>query len=182
VESEINRTVGVVIERRPAASRWVEHVWRVVEVLDGSAGAEPFTLLATLEDGTERYFAGNTDLTLHRTETEAYRMNLSGDRVLYAALRPDETGAYPFSLHQVTASPHDACTLLDSGEEMVEAVPMPPPIVAWVEAFCEEHHKEEPFIKRQRGRIDVEELKFSKEPIFARGGRRGRSGRDNVDG
>ncbi len=169
---EVSRIVGVILERRPARSRWAEHVWRVVDLLDGAASVEPFTRLTILEDGRERYFAGNTKLTLHRTETDAYRTNLTGDCALYAALRPDETGRHPFVLHQVTASPHDACILLDSGEEMVEAVPMPPAILAWVKAFCAEHHKEKPFVKRPRGRLDVEEVKFSQEPIFMRTRRR----------
>lgn len=178
MDAEVSRIVGVVVERRPAKSRWVSHVWRVSEVLDGRAAVEPFTRLAVLGDGTERYFAGNTALTLHRTETEAYRINLTGDRVLYAGLRPDETGAHPYALHTVTASPHEACDLLDSAEELIEAVPMPAPILAWLEAFCEAHHKEQPFVKRQRDRVDVERVQFSKEPIFARTQRRATPERD----
>lgn len=169
MDAEASRIVGVVVERRPAKSRWADHVWRVVEVLDGVAGTQPFTRLALLKDGTERYFAGNTALTLHRDETEAYLINLTGDRVLYAVLRGDETGTHPYELHLVTASPHDACDYLDSGEELVEAVPMPPLIVAWLEAFCAQHHKEQPFRKRQRDKVDTERLSFSKEPIFGRG-------------
>lgn len=182
VEREVSRTVGVVVERRPAKSRWADHVWRVVEVLDGAAGAEPFSRLAVLDDGTERYFAGNVDLTLHHTDTEAYQINLTGDRVLYATLRPDETGAHPYALHTVTASPHDACDYLDSGEDLVEAVPMPPAILAWLEAFCAAHHKEQPFVKRKRDKGDVEEVKFSKEPIFARQGRAGSMESEGSDG
>jgi hypothetical protein len=171
VDAEVSRIVGVILERRPAKSRWADHVWRVVEVLDGQAAVEPFSQLAVLADGTVRYFAGNIPLTLHRTETEAYRTNLAGDRVLYAVLRPDETGTHPFSLHTVTASPQAASEFLESSEELVEAVPMPASIVAWVESFCAAHHKEEPFSKRQRNSVDIEQVKFSKEPIFARKGK-----------
>jgi hypothetical protein len=169
MDAEASRIVGVIVERRPAKSRWADHVWRVAEVLDGQAGTQPFTRLTALADGTERYFAGNTALTLHRDETGAYRINLAGDRVLYVVLRGDETGTHPYELHMVTASPHEACDYLDSGEELVEAVPMPQPIAAWLEAFCARHHKEQPFKKRQRDKVDTERLQFSKEPIFARG-------------
>jgi hypothetical protein len=179
MDAEISRIVGVVLERRRAASRWADHVWRVAEVLDGKADAEPFTRLALLADGTERYFAGNAEIVLHRTETEAYRANLSGDRKIYAALRPDESGRHPFSVHQVSASPDDACNLLDSGELLVEAVPMPQRILEWVAAFCDVHHKEKPFLKRRRDSVAIEELKFSKEPIFARTGRVPKLGRAN---
>jgi hypothetical protein len=177
--AETSRIVGVVVERRPAKSRWTDYVWRVVEVLDGPAATAPFTRLTVLKDGTERYFAGNTALTLHGDETGAYQINLAGDRVLYAVLHADETGSHPYELHTVTASPHEACDFLDSGEELVEAIPMPPLIVAWLETFCALHHKEQPFQKRQRDKVDAERLRFSKEPIFARG--RAKASRPGTD-
>ena len=48
---------------------------------------------------------------------------------------------------------------MDSGEGLIEQVPMPLSLIAWVRDFIEEHHKEEPFIKRQRDkkRIDFVE-------------------------
>jgi hypothetical protein len=182
VENEVSRIVGVVVERRPAKSRWVDHVWRVAEVLDGEADVAPFTKLAVLPDGTERYFAGNAELTLHRTETEAYQINLTGGRVLYVALRNDESGEHPWVVHTVTASPHESCDLLDSAEDLIEAVPMPPLILAWLESFFALHHKEQPFVKRQRDKVDVEEVKFSKEPIFAARGRARTPESDESDG
>lgn len=158
------------MERRPAKSRWVDHVWRAVAVLDGAADALPFTRLAVLADGTERYFAGNAELTLHRTETEPYEVNLTGDRVVYIAFHPHAAGGRP-ALHKVTASPQEASDLLESNEELVEAVAMPGSIQAWVQSFCALHHKEEPFQKRKRNKLPRDEEKFSQEPIFARGGK-----------
>jgi hypothetical protein len=35
-----------------------------------------------------------------------------------------------------------------------------------VQAFVDEHHVEEPFVKRQRQRFDDEGEKFGQEPIF----------------
>ncbi|HSG95467.1 MAG TPA: DUF3305 domain-containing protein [Afifellaceae bacterium] len=170
MDKEISRHVSVVAERRPAVSRWADEVWHVVAVLDGRAGAEPFTQLGQEPDGVVRYFAGSTELLLHRKETEAYRSNLAGDRVLYVIMHAEE-GDPPFTLHDVTASPYEAADHLDSGEELVESVPMPDAIAGWMEAFCDFHHVETPFKKRRRDKVDVEELKFSKEPIFARTGR-----------
>jgi hypothetical protein len=139
-------------------------------VLDGQAAAEPFTQLGEGLKGAARFFAGSTDLLLHRKETEAYRSNLAGDRVLYVIMQAED-GDPPFALYDVTASPYEAADHLDSGEELVEAVPMPDAIADWMEAFCDFHHVETPFKKRRRDKVDVEELKFSKEPIFARTGR-----------
>jgi hypothetical protein len=170
VDKEISRQVSVIAERRPAVSRWADHVWRAVAVLDGQAAAEPFTQLGEEPDGAARFFAGSTELLLHRKETEAYRTNLASDRTLYVIMRPEE-GELPFALYDVTASPYEAQDYLDSGDELVEAVPMSKEIVSWIEVFCDFHHVETPFKKRRRDKLDVEELKFSKEPIFARTGR-----------
>ena len=170
VDKEISRQVSVIAECRPAVSRWADEVWRVVAVLDGQAAAEPFTQLAEEPGGPTRFFAGSTQLLLHRKETEAYLGNLAGDRALYVIMRPDE-GGQPLALYDVTASPYEAADYLDSGEELVESVPMTDAIAAWMQAFCDFHHVETPFKKRRRDKVDVEELKFSKEPIFARTGR-----------
>jgi hypothetical protein len=176
VEREVSRIVGVVIERRPAKSRWADHVWRAVDVLDGRPDVGASTRLESGDDGAERYFAGSAPLTLYRSDTEAYGVNLAGDRVLYVTLRASDTGPLPFSLHSVTANPYDISGHISPEEELVDTVPMPPPILDWVKSFCAAHHKEKPFEKRQRNKVAVEELKFSKEPIFARTGRVVRSG------
>ncbi len=170
LDKQISRQVSVIAERRPAASRWADDVWRAVAVLDGAAAARPFTQLGAAADGATRFFAGSAELVLHRKETEAYRINLAGDRVLYVIMRPHD-GDPPFALHEVTASPYEAQDHLDSGEELVEAVPMTEAIADWMEEFCVVHHVETPFKKRRRDKVDVEELKFSKGPIFARTGR-----------
>ncbi len=171
LDKEISRTVSVMVERRPAASQWVDWIWAPSEILEGEAAAEPFTRLGETADGVDRFFAGSVELVLHRKETEAYRINLAGDRVLYAVLLADDEAGTPWMLHAVTASPYEAQDHLDSGDEIVEALPMPQAIAELIEAFCAFHHRAEPFIKRKRDRIKVEELKFGKEPIFARTGR-----------
>lgn len=187
LDKEISRTVSVIVERRPAASRWADWVWVPCEVIEGEAAAEPWAGLGETANGIARYFAGSTDMVLHRKETEAYRVNLAGDRVLYAVLRPaddesDEGEAdYPHVLHAVTASPYEAQDHLDSGDEIVEAIPMPQAIADLIDAFSSFHHTEEPFIKRKRDRLKVEEQKFGKEPIFARSGRYTSSGDDGND-
>ncbi|MEM7615667.1 MAG: DUF3305 domain-containing protein, partial [Pseudomonadota bacterium] len=44
----------------------------------------------------------------------------------------------------------------DSGEEIVEPVPMPEALVAWIRDFAQEHHEEEVFVKRRRDRKRVD--------------------------
>ena len=181
LDKEISRTVSVMVERRPATSRWADWIWSPCEIIEGAAAAEPFVKLDETEDGIARYFAGSTDIVLHRKETEAYRVNLAGDRVLYAILRADDEDDVPYTLHAVTASPYEAQDYLDSGDEIVEPIPMPHSIAELIEAFCAFHHKEEPFIKRKRDKHKTEEQKFGKEPIFATAGRVSSSGEGGDD-
>ena len=54
----------------------------------------------------------------------------------------------------------------ESGTETIERVAMPERLVALVRAFIDEHHVEEPFVKRQRQRFADDGEKFGQEPIF----------------
>ena len=80
-------------------------------------------------------------------------VNLSDDPPrIYVLLRDDDEddsghGILPFL---VTVSAFEAQDYLDSGEEEVEGVPMPDAVIAWVQAFIDKHHVDEPFIKRKR--------------------------------
>jgi hypothetical protein len=44
--------VGVVVERRKAASHWIDFVWRPVSILPGRPDAAPWTVLASDGDCT----------------------------------------------------------------------------------------------------------------------------------
>jgi hypothetical protein len=46
---------------------------------------------------------------------------------------------------------------------------MPPDLVAWVQAFVDKHHVDEPFYKRKRKRYDPDEAGFGRRPDAARG-------------
>lgn len=168
MSKEVSFAVGIVVERRPAKSRWIDWIWMPVAALEGTPSTEPYTCLGEKPDGTVTYYFGSEVVALHPREADAYRLNLSGENVLYAILRPAEGGPLPYSLHGVTASPYDAEAHLDSGEEIVEPVPMPKAVREIVDAFCKAHPKKEVFRKRQREKHEVEELQFGKEPIFKR--------------
>jgi hypothetical protein len=142
-------TVGVVVERRKAISAWVDFLWRPVSVFVGSPSAAPWTPLAA-EAETTLFFAGEGVIELHRTETINYRDNLaSGAPALWVALQP-VASERPYEILAVTADPAEGEALTDAGNNLVEAVPMPPEIAEVVVRFIAEHHVERPFLKRQR--------------------------------
>ena len=85
-----------------------------------------------------------------------YRDNLaSAAPSLWVALRP--TGVEPpYAIVAVTADPAEGESFTQAGDDLVEAVPMPPPVRDLVAAFVAEHHVERPFVKRERDRADPE--------------------------
>jgi len=149
--------VGVVVERCPATSAWIDHVWRPVAVLAGEPDTAPWTRL-TQEEGRETFYAGAAEIHLYRSETANYRDNLaSGEALLWVVLRP--TGAEPpFTVVTVTADPAEGEAFTEPATDLVEAVPMPPPIVEAVSAFTATHHVERVFEKRQRDRADPDAM------------------------
>ena len=58
-------SVAVIVERRPAATRWASHVWRAVEVLPGAPATPPWTVLAE-GGGATRYFVAGTSISCKR--------------------------------------------------------------------------------------------------------------------
>ena len=150
----LSMPLGVVIRRVPGVTRWAKHNWRASGVLPG-AGPADWKVLRKDGDAVE-FHAATVSLELYRTDTEAYIAALECDPPsVWVILRPSEDPAdlEDVVVHSVTASPYDAQDYLDSGEEIVESVPMPPGLLAWVRDFVRAHHVEEEFIKRKRDRL-----------------------------
>jgi hypothetical protein len=151
--------VGVVLERRRIDNPWQEHSWRAVAAIPGTPPGEPWRILAEGEDWVH-YMAGTFEVELFPRETEGYRANLSQPvPALYVVIRPDEgeeegSGGHEVVPFLVTACPYEAEGYVESGDELVEAVAMPDPIVAWVQDFVARHHVEVPFKKRKRKAYD----------------------------
>jgi Protein of unknown function (DUF3305) len=141
--------VGVVVERRKATSHWLDMVWRPVAVLSGVPDAAPWTAITTAEDAAT-FYVGAAEIELYRTETDHYRSNLdSGAPSVWIALRPTGTKP-PYALFAVTADPAEGESFTQTGDDLVDAVPMPAAVRKIVEAFVAEHHIEEPIYRRKR--------------------------------
>ena len=129
-------------------------------VLPGAA-QESWRELRREGDAVE-YHAATVPLELWRTDTEAYMTELA-TRIpsIYVVMRETLDADAEFELEVVlaTASPYDAQDYADSGEELVELVPMPEGLKAIIQRFIDQHHVEEKFIKRKRDkrRVDYSE-------------------------
>lgn len=173
MERRLTMPLGVVVERREIDNRWQRWAWKPVGVIPGAPPIDAWRELARGERFV-RWHAATLPLELHRTETEGYRANLSGKvPAIYVVLRkiqPSERSAgndiAPFL---VTASPYEAEGYLE-GEDVVEVTPMSEGLIAWVQAFVQRHHVDEPFVKRKHKRAKGGDgAKGSASPVRLRG-------------
>jgi hypothetical protein len=159
MERSISMPLGVVIERRELDNRWQRWTWKPVAVIPGAPAIVEWRELVR-SDRFVRWHAATLPLELHRTETEAYRVNLSGrSPAIYVVLRKvepsEKTAGHDIGPFAVTVSPYDAEGYMD-GDDLLEAVPMPEGLIAWVQAFVDRHHVDQPFVKRKRKRAKAE--------------------------
>ncbi|MFQ5565106.1 MAG: DUF3305 domain-containing protein [Paracoccaceae bacterium] len=151
--------VGVVVRKQPGVTRWADWVWRAVAVLPGAGPADWRELRR--EGEAVEYHAATCTLEVHRAEAESYLVALSAEPPsVYVVLRAteDPDAEHDVEVFLVTASAYEAQDYLDTGEDIVEAVPMPPSLIAWLSDFVGRHHKEEKFVKRRRDRVEVEKV------------------------
>jgi len=154
----ISLPLGVVLRRTPGATRWVKHAWTPVAVLPGAPDAH-WKLMRQEGDAVE-FHAATLPLILHRADVEAYKVSLSmTPPAVFVVLRASDDPADPhdITVHAVTASAYEAQDYLDSGEEIVEPVPMPDGLIAWIGDFARAHFEETPFIKRRRDKKRIDE-------------------------
>lgn len=162
----ISMPVGIVVERRELQNRWQKVAWKPVGVLPGAGPVDGRKLLMRGE-GWARYHMATLPLELHRKETLAYKTNLNDSPPrLFVVLRTDDDPAVEEDIipFLVTASAFQAQDYLDAGDDIVEGVTMPDAVIAWVQAFCDHHHIDEPFKKRKRKNYNPDDAGFSRRP------------------
>ena len=131
--------VAVVMQRRPANSRWAEHVWEPIGVLPGHAEGETRVLID--DAGLKQWLHPGFRVVLHRDECEGYYLNVSAPFPrIFVLWRMEGEEALPLD---VTASSEEAGRWLDGGHS-VDGVAMPPEIFAWVGDYVEHHYRPEP--------------------------------------
>ena len=165
--------LGIVVERRAVDNPWIDHSWKPIAVIPGAGSLSPLDDWTTLRsgEGWAHFHAGTLNLNLFPKETEGYKVNLSQSPPrLYVGLRAEEEGECDHEMvpFLVTACPYEAQDYLDSGEELVEAVPMPEGVIAFVQNYVERHHVDEKFHKRKRKRAAGADEVFARRPDHTR--------------
>jgi len=152
-------SIGIVLERREVDHPWQSHEWVGVAVIPGAPEIGEWRLLDEGE-GWKRYHAGTLELEIFRKETQGYRLNLMNTPPkVFVVLRYDDEAdegetdddarpaIIPFF---ATVCPYEAQIYLDGDEDLVEPIPMPDVVAAWLSAFIEKHHVDEPRRKRKQ--------------------------------
>lgn len=148
---------GIVVERRSAASPWVDFTWRPVALLAGAPTATPWICLD--DDGTTAtFYAGAVSLDLYKTEAAHYRDNLTSPQPCAWVAISETGGTPPCVIAGATIDPAEGEALAEAGTVVVEAVPLPPAIVRQVAEFVARHPIQDSFVKRERDRADPEAL------------------------
>ncbi|WP_169391266.1 DUF3305 domain-containing protein [Stappia stellulata] len=167
MEREVSAMLGVVLERRPATSRWVDWVWAVPEVIADAPPTDGWREIA--RDGeTRRYLSAPHALTLHHKMVEAYDSNIeTGEPCVWALLEATDGSREPgWRVFAVTADPYEAQGFLERPDSLVERVAMPPATVAWMARFLAAIPEAPAFKKRRRTKAVEERQIFGKAPIF----------------
>ena len=155
--------VGAVVRRSPGVTRWAKEIWKPVAVIPGAPDADWKQLVRDGE--VVDYHAGTVTMELFRADVEGYLVSLNmKEPSVWIILDRDITGQSPagWVVTTITASAHDALDALDRGESIVEAVPIPESLAAWIKEFVDMHYVEEPFKKRRRDEIRVDGVEDAK--------------------
>jgi len=126
--------VSVVLERRPAASRWAEYVWNAAGITVGRQVANG-RLRLVREDRDVAYFVfGGLEVALHIDECESYYFNLVSDSpraYIVAHSTADDASPQPFL---ISMSFDEAHAYLE-GDDEIFAVDVPGELYRWTEAY-----------------------------------------------
>jgi hypothetical protein len=134
------KTVAVIMRRRPIVNRWQAEVWEPLAVLDDYDGPQEARLLVDEPDGAQWLHPG-LQLSLHRSEAEGYYHNVStNEPKVFVLWRMEADRAIP---QFATVSYDEASRWMDGGEH-VDPVAMPASIYAWVGEFVEKNYRAGP--------------------------------------
>jgi len=141
--------VAVVMERDANPNQWEAWRHRLVDVVphEDAFGTDARVLR---DDGrVRRTLHPAFTLELFRDEAEGYHLNLtSGAPVWFVMWRVDDEDPSRAWPETVSLSYTEAGRWLDA-QERVDNVPLPADLVAWLQAYTDEHYRPEPK-KRQR--------------------------------
>lgn len=143
--------VAVIMQRvanTGPAARWHPWRWELADVVMNEEGFGTTPRLLYQNESTQRWLHGGLKVELFSDDGEGYYLNATTDVpswfVLWRMQDEPTVAEEPIPCPVVVSlSYHDAGRWLDA-QENVEQVPAPPAVLAWLNAFVQEHHVVEP--------------------------------------
>ena len=149
--------VAVVVERIALVNRWASEKWQVGAVEHDDTLLAAVVRISNDASGTSWRFTG-FGIELHPSESEGYFLNITATDpkifVMWRMLDADAVGADGLAARPelVTVSYNEAARLMDGGEK-VDAVPLLPDVLAWMQPFVAANYKPEPKRKVRRNEL-----------------------------
>jgi len=147
--------VAVIMQRTPLANRWSDERWEAVAVELAEESTVPPQRIEDSLTGARCRCPGHF-VELHPVETEGYYLNVSAAEpkifVLWRMAEPDDAAEPRARPLIVTMSYGEAARFLDVGEK-VDAVPIPPPLLAAMSSFVAANYRPEPRKKVKRNEL-----------------------------
>ena len=140
--------VSVILERRPAVSRWADYVWTAAGITVGGHTDAPEAQLIREDQGVSYFLIGGLDVALHADECESYYYNLVSDSPRAYVIAHTDGGQTQPEPFRISMSFDEAHAYLE-GEEEIYAVDVPAELYLWTEAFVIAHYFPQKKIKRK---------------------------------
>lgn len=134
-------------------SRWQPWRWVLADVVPHEASFGTVPRLLYQNESEERWLHPGYSVELFKDDAEGYHLNVTTDQpgwfVMWRMEEEPGLASEPIAKPEIVSlSYYDAGRWLDA-QETVEQVPAGAPVVAWLQAFVDEHHVPEPK-RRQR--------------------------------
>jgi hypothetical protein len=136
--------VAVVMDRETSPNEWEAWRFRVAEVVPHEEAFGTGARVLRDDGRLQRTLHPNFTLELFRDEAEGYYLNLSsGAPVWFVMWRIDDEDPSRAWPETVSLSYTEAGRWLDA-QERIDNVPLPADLVAWLQAYTDEHYRPEP--------------------------------------
>jgi len=141
--------VAVVMDREANPNQWEAWRYRLVDVVPQEDAFGTAARVLRDDGQLQRTLHPNFTLELFRDEAEGYYLNLSsGSPVWFVMWRIDDEDPSRAWPETVSLSYTEAGRWLDA-QERIDNVPLPGDLVAWLQAYTDEHYKPEPKKRRR---------------------------------
>ena len=142
-------TVAVVMERETAPNRFEDWRFRIADVVPHESAFGTAARVLRDDGKVLRTLHPNFKLALYRDQADGYYLNLSsGAPVWFVVWRVDDAEPSKAWPETVSLSYTEAGRWLDA-QERVDNVPLAGELVAWLQAYTDEHYRPEPKKRRR---------------------------------